>query len=54
MQDSQPRFLPLAAKTVVCHTITYFVDGALAYKFLNYADFINNPNSGCGRSQVCG
>jgi hypothetical protein len=46
MQDSQPRFLPLAAKTVVCHTITYFVAGALAYKFLNYADFINNPNSG--------
>ncbi|HEY1579736.1 MAG TPA: hypothetical protein VGF82_21930 [Terracidiphilus sp.] len=46
MQDSQPRFIPLAAKTVVCHTITYFVMGALAYKFLHYADFINNPNSG--------
>jgi hypothetical protein len=46
MQDSQPRFLPLAAKTVVCHTITYFLMGALAYHFLHYADFINNPNSG--------
>lgn len=46
MQDSQPRFIPLAAKTVVCHTITYFVMGALAYNFLHYADFINNPNSG--------
>ena len=46
MQDSQPRFLPLAAKTVVCHTITYFVMGALAYHFLHYADFINNPCSG--------
>ena len=46
MQDSQPRFIPLAAKTVVCHTITYFVMGMLAYHFLHYADFINNPNSG--------
>jgi len=46
MQDSQPRFLPLAAKTVVCHTVTYFMMGALAYNFLHYADFINNPNSG--------
>ena len=46
MQDSQPRFLPLAAKTVVCHTITYFVMGALAFNLLHYADFINNPNSG--------
>jgi hypothetical protein len=46
MQDSQPRFLPLAAKTVVCHTITYFVMGTLAYHFLHYADFINNPSSG--------
>jgi hypothetical protein len=46
MQDSQIRFVPLAAKTVVCHTVTYFVMGALAYHFLHYADFINNPNSG--------
>lgn len=46
MQDLQPRFLPLAAKTVVCHTVTYFVMGALAYNLLHYADFINNPNSG--------
>lgn len=46
MQDSQPRFLPLAAKTVVCHSITYFVMGALAYNLLHYADFINNPCSG--------
>jgi hypothetical protein len=46
MQDTQPRFVPLAAKTVVCHTVTYFVMGALAYHFLHYADFINNPCSG--------
>jgi hypothetical protein len=46
MQDLQPRFLPLAAKTVVCHTVTYFVMGALAYKLLHYADIINRPDSG--------
>lgn len=46
MEDSQPRFIPLAAKTVVCHTITYFVMGALAYNLLHYADFINSPTSG--------
>ena len=46
MQDSQPRFLPLAARTVACHSITYMIMGALAYHFLHYADFINNPCSG--------
>jgi len=30
MQDLRPRFLPLAAKTVVCHSITYMIMGALA------------------------
>lgn len=46
MLESQPRFVPLAAKTVVCHTITYFLMGAIAYHFLHYAATINNPNSG--------
>ena len=46
MESSQVRFVPLAAKTVVCHTITYFCMGILAYNFLHYADFINNPCSG--------
>src|SRR3954447_20134480 len=46
MEDSQVRFVPLAAKTVVCHTITYFVMGILAYHFLHYEEFINNPCSG--------
>ena len=46
MQELQPRFVPLAAKTVVCHTITYFFMGILAYHFLHYEDFINNPCSG--------
>jgi hypothetical protein len=46
MENSQPTFLSLAAKTAVCHTITYFFMGALAYHFLHYADFIGKPGSG--------
>ena len=46
MKNPQPRFLTLAAKAVVSHTITYFVMGALAYHFLHYADILNNPSSG--------
>jgi len=46
MQEPQPRFISLAAKTVVCHTLTYLVMGVLAYRFLHYADFINQPCSG--------
>ena len=38
--------MPLATKTVVCHTITYFIMGLLAYKLLNYEAIINNPCSG--------
>ena len=46
MENAQPRFVTLAVKTVVCHTLTYFIMGLLAFHFLHYADFINSPNSG--------
>lgn len=46
MQEMQPRFIPLAAKTAVCHTITYFLMGVLAYHFLHYEQLINQPCSG--------
>ena len=46
MQDRQPGFLSLAAKTAVCHTLTYFIMGALAYHFLHYADSISKADSG--------
>jgi hypothetical protein len=46
MEDPQPRLLSLTIKTVVSHTITYFLMGLLAFHFLHYADFINKPNSG--------
>lgn len=46
MRDPQPRFIPLAAKTVVSHTLTYLVIGALAYRLLHYAELMNKPCSG--------
>lgn len=44
--DSEPRFLSLAAKTIVSHSITYFIMGALAAHFLNYAALLSAPDSG--------
>ena len=46
MEYPQPRFLPLAVKTVICHTATYFLMGALASHFLHYEEIFNQPNSG--------
>lgn len=46
MEDSQPRFLPLAAKTIVSHSLTYLIAGALAAYFLHYADAMARPDSG--------
>ncbi|HEV2697240.1 MAG TPA: hypothetical protein VGU90_04550 [Terriglobales bacterium] len=44
--DSPPRFFPLAARAAVSHTITYFIMGALAAHFLNYAALMSRPESG--------
>lgn len=41
-----PGFVPLAAMTVVSHTITYMLMGALAYNVFHYAEILNKPNSG--------
>ena len=46
MEANQPSFPTLAAKTAVCHTLTYFLMGALAAHFLNYAATFNAPDSG--------
>jgi hypothetical protein len=45
MPDSQCRFVSLAAKTVVSHTLAYFLMGAFAYNILHYAAIINQPGS---------
>ncbi len=46
MDNPEPRFLPLAAKTIVCHTLTYILMGILASHFLNYAEAFARPDSG--------
>jgi hypothetical protein len=46
MEKPQLRFLPLALKTIVSHSITYFIMGALAAHFLNYAATMARPESG--------
>lgn len=46
MNNSQPSFLPLAAKTIVSHTLTYFLMGALAAHYLHYAESFAKPDSG--------
>jgi len=46
MENPPVRFPALAAKTAVCHTLTYFLMGALAAHFLKYAEQFNLPNSG--------
>ena len=46
MENPPIRFPALAAKTAVCHTLTYFLMGILAAHFLHYAEVFNEPNSG--------
>jgi hypothetical protein len=46
MENPPLRFSTLAAKTMVCHTLTYFLMGALAAHFLNYAELMAKPDSG--------
>jgi hypothetical protein len=46
MNHPQPSFAALVAKTMVCHTLTYFIMGALAAYFLNYAAEMARPESG--------
>jgi hypothetical protein len=43
----EPRLLGLTVKTIVVHTITYFVMGLLAFNFLNYAHaYVTGPLAG--------
>jgi hypothetical protein len=46
MNASQPSFPSLVAKTAVCHTLTYFLMGALAAHFLKYGEEFAKPGSG--------
>ena len=46
MEQLPLRFRELAAKTIVCHTITYILVGVLAFNFLHYAEEFAKPGSG--------
>jgi len=46
MENVRLGFPALAAKTVICHTITYVVCGILAAHFLDYGALFAHPNSG--------
>lgn len=52
MNNNQPGFLALAAKTIVVHTITYFFMGILASTFLDYAERFARPEMACWMRQL--
>ena len=43
MDDHRPSFATLALKTVIVHTVTYFVCGLFAFYFLDYAHKFAEP-----------
>ena len=46
MENPPVRFSGLAAKTIISHTLTYFLMGVLAFHFLNYAELMAQPGAG--------
>lgn len=52
MNNNQPGFWALAARTIVVHTITYFFMGILASTFLNYAERFARPETACWMRQL--
>jgi hypothetical protein len=52
MDDSQPGLLGLTARTIVVHTITYFLLGLLASTLLGYAQAFAAPWMACWMRQL--
>ncbi len=52
MDDSQPGLLGLTARTIVVHTITYFLMGLLASTLLGYAQAFAAPWMACWMRQL--
>ncbi len=52
MKNTQPSFLGLVVKTIVVHTVTYFLMGAFASTFLNYAESFARPEMACWMRQL--
>jgi hypothetical protein len=52
MSNNKPSFMTLTVKTIVVHTVTYFLMGALASTFLNYAERFARPEMACWMRQL--
>ena len=52
MDSSKPRFLTLAVKTIIVHTITYMLMGMLALTLLGYAEAFAAPWMACWMRQT--
>ena len=52
MDNPQPRFLGLATRTMVAHTITYVFMGVLASTFLDYKSAFARPEMACWMRQL--
>ena len=52
MPDNRLGFLELAVKTIVVHTITYFLMGLFAASFLDYAVRFARPEMACWMRQI--
>ena len=52
MDNNQPGFLGLAARTIVVHTITYILMGMLASTLLGYAEAFATPWMACWMRQL--
>jgi len=52
MNAAPPTFAGLAAKTIVVHTVTYFVMGILAATVLNFAERFSRPEMACWMRQL--
>lgn len=52
MSTSHVRFWPLAGKTIVVHSVTYFLMGILASTLLDYASVLARPDMICWMRQM--
>lgn len=52
MQNHQLNFLTLSVKTVIVHSITYFLTGIIAFNLLNYEQAFAGPEMKCWMRQT--
>jgi hypothetical protein len=52
MMNYEVRFLPLAVRTIVVHTVSYVIMGILAASFLDYESVLARPDMACWMRQM--